>query len=100
MRPAPLFLCLLPLLAYAAARKPPHAPDTPDVPVSREVRGYHSGWDEALEDYRKGRFERAARKLEGLAGGDSLASLYRSVLLAQSPALVTAPNVPSGFTLA
>jgi soluble lytic murein transglycosylase len=53
-------------------------------PSAADLRAYREGWAEALALYRKGRFDQASRRLEALEGGDSLASLYRSAVLAGS----------------
>jgi soluble lytic murein transglycosylase len=92
-RSARLLVCLailLPAFAFAArkhARKKPAPPAAVVAPSPRALHAYQSAWEEIVREYRKGRYGDAAQRLERLEkleGGDSLASLYRSVLWARS----------------
>jgi soluble lytic murein transglycosylase len=53
-------------------------------PTAHALHAYQSAWEVALRDFRRGEFQKAAEKFAAMEGGDSLASLYRSVLLAQA----------------
>jgi soluble lytic murein transglycosylase len=69
--------------AKAASRATPFT--TIQIPPTvQALHAYHVGWEGALRDYRRGEFQKAADKFAAMEGGDSLASLYCSVLLAQA----------------
>jgi soluble lytic murein transglycosylase-like protein/TolA-binding protein len=71
---AALCLFLAPLSASA--------PAAPAKPSAKQVRAFQVGWQAALIDSRAGRHERAARALEKIQPGDSLAAAYRASFLA------------------
>ncbi len=53
-----------------------------DAALSRDVLKYRKAWEDAMAAHGKGRFAKAAKMFGKLPEGDSLASVYRSAMLA------------------